>query len=249
MPACFQSQLEGVGAGLVAPRGEGGRATAIRRRASTAFSPFTRAGSAPGPTITKSLYMTRRRFRIFPSATYFLLEARGMGQHDVGFAPGGEGERLAGAHGDRLDGEPALPLEHGHQDVQQPRVLGARGGGQDDDVRLGPRRGRQGQRGRDHQEPAPHPWPPSPVTPPPPRPVGRGRGEGRLGLRTRDTVGRICFREHTWGQEHGQCRRLARPERPLTGGRGRRARTAGPRWRPARPGTPGTGAGSRARPE
>src|SRR5262249_11164572 len=41
------------------------------------------------------------------------------------------------ADGDGLDGEAGLLLEHGHENVEQPRVLGARGGGEDDVRGLG----------------------------------------------------------------------------------------------------------------
>jgi hypothetical protein len=46
--------------------------SAMRLRASSAFgSPLIFAGSSGGPMTTKSLYMTRRRLDILPSATYF----------------------------------------------------------------------------------------------------------------------------------------------------------------------------------
>ena len=46
--------------------------SAMRLSASTALGmPLIFAGSSSGPMMTKSLYMTRRRFCILPSSTYF----------------------------------------------------------------------------------------------------------------------------------------------------------------------------------
>src|SRR5581483_2390472 len=77
IPACFQSSSSRRWVPDLSPR-ETNRdcVSAIRSRASTALArPLTLAGSSAGPTRTKSLYMTSRRFRILPSATYFFSSA------------------------------------------------------------------------------------------------------------------------------------------------------------------------------
>src|SRR5215468_4766020 len=55
-----------------------------------------------------------------------------MHERYVGLATAGQGQGLPRADGDGLDGQAGLFLEHGHEEIEQPRVLGARGGGQDD---------------------------------------------------------------------------------------------------------------------
>ena len=71
-PACFHSACSSTCVPDLSPR-ETKRAwlSAMRFRASAAGSPLIFAGSSSGPMMTKSLYMTRRRFRILPSSTYF----------------------------------------------------------------------------------------------------------------------------------------------------------------------------------
>jgi len=73
MPACFHRFVSRMWVPDLSPR-ETKRepVSAIRFSAATAlFSPLIWAGSASGPTMTKSLYMTSRRLSILPSATYF----------------------------------------------------------------------------------------------------------------------------------------------------------------------------------
>ncbi|MEX2146344.1 MAG: hypothetical protein WED01_04945 [Candidatus Rokuibacteriota bacterium] len=63
-----------------------------------------------------------------------------MGERHVRFAARGEGEGLARAHRDRLEGVAGLPLEQRHEDVEEPGILRARGAGEDDRVRDARRR-------------------------------------------------------------------------------------------------------------
>ena len=76
IPACFQSASSRAWVPDLSPRDTNrASAAAILFSASTAGSPLTRAGSSAGPITMKSLYMTRRRFAILPSSTYFLSRA------------------------------------------------------------------------------------------------------------------------------------------------------------------------------
>ena len=50
-----------------------------------------------------------------------------MHERDIGIAALSNGERLSGTHGGGLDLVPGLLLEVRHEDVQQARVLSARG--------------------------------------------------------------------------------------------------------------------------
>jgi hypothetical protein len=72
-----------------------------------------------------------------PFLDVLLLHRGGVRERHVGLSAPGEGERLAGAHGDGLHRHARLLLEHRHEHVEQARVLGARGGGEDHDARLG----------------------------------------------------------------------------------------------------------------
>src|SRR5207245_10339488 len=65
-----------------------------------------------------------------------LLQLGRVSKRHVGLATSSKRERLAGAHRDRLHRVSGLSLEHWDQDIEEPRVLGARGGGQDDSGRL-----------------------------------------------------------------------------------------------------------------
>ena len=70
IPACFHRPCSRMCVPDLSPR-ETKRdcVSAIRLSASTAFvMPLILAGSSSGPMMTKSLYMTRRRFSILPSA-------------------------------------------------------------------------------------------------------------------------------------------------------------------------------------
>ena len=143
-PACFHSPSSSMCVPDLSPR-ETKRdcVSAIRLIASTALGmPLIFAGSSSGPMMTKSLYMTRRRFSILPSSTYFRSTDGRVDQGDVGLAARGQRQRLPRADRDRLDGQPRLLLEHGHQHVEEPRVLRARGRRQDHrrGLRLGRRR-------------------------------------------------------------------------------------------------------------
>src|SRR5215472_15346260 len=73
MPACFQSPSSRRWVPDLSPRDtKRDCVSAIRLRASTALGmPLILAGSSSAPTMMKSLYMTRRRFCILPSSTYF----------------------------------------------------------------------------------------------------------------------------------------------------------------------------------
>ena len=82
--------------------------------------PAILAGSAAGPTITKSLYITSRRSRACRSATNCVLRLAGVDQQDVGVAAASDLERLAGAHGDDLDATAALLLEAGRMAFSNP---------------------------------------------------------------------------------------------------------------------------------
>src|SRR5882724_3886658 len=73
LPACFHSPSSRRWVPDLSPR-ETKRdcVPAMRLRASTALGmPLILAGSSSGPMMTKSLYMTSRRFCILPSSTYF----------------------------------------------------------------------------------------------------------------------------------------------------------------------------------
>jgi len=60
------------------------------------------------------------------------LDRRRVHERHISFSTGRQGQRLPRADGDGLDGQAGLLLEHGHEDVEQPRVLGPGGRGQDD---------------------------------------------------------------------------------------------------------------------
>ncbi len=72
-PAFFHSDFSRLCVPESSPRETNlARPAAIRCIASTlSFVDLIPAGSPGGPRITKSLYMTRRRFKSLPSATYF----------------------------------------------------------------------------------------------------------------------------------------------------------------------------------
>lgn len=59
-------------------------------------------------------------------------EGRGVDEDDVGVASGGDGKGLAGADGYNPDAGVALPFEGGDDVVQEPGVVGAGGGGEDE---------------------------------------------------------------------------------------------------------------------
>ena len=109
------------------------------------------AGSARGPTITKSLCMTSRPSTRSPASTYGPLRRRRVDEDDVGVASRGHAQRRARADGDHLDVDPALRLEARHQHVEQPAVLRAGRRRQDDRaLRLGV--GIEWQAGRERKE-------------------------------------------------------------------------------------------------
>ncbi len=110
-------------------------------------SPLILAGSSAGPMITKSLYMTRRRFVSLPSITYFFSSVGRVHQGHVGLALRGQSQRLPGSDRERLHGIAGLRLEHRHQHVEQPRVLGAGGRRQDHGGGLRHQRSRREEKG------------------------------------------------------------------------------------------------------
>ena len=123
----------------------------MRLSASTAFGmPLIFAGSSSGPMMTKSLYMTRRRFSILPSSTYFR-SSEGAWTSATSASP-----RAASASACPVPTEIVLTVSPvffsniGHQHVEEPGVLGARGRRQDH--RAGLRLGRR--------RPPPRPHPP-----------------------------------------------------------------------------------------
>ena len=100
-------------------------------RPSTSSMPRILAGSPGGPTMTKSLCMTSRRFTPCPSATSFCSSAGEWTSRTSAspFLP--IAMRLAGADRDGLHEVAGLLLEDRHEDVEQPRVLRAGGGRED----------------------------------------------------------------------------------------------------------------------
>ena len=127
---------------LLSPRETNGAfaASIFLSAAVMSLPPATFAGSLFGPTRTKSLYITGKRFTPKPSATNFSSAALGVHEHHVGVAAARDVERLAGAERDHAHLDAGLLLEDRQQVLEQARLLGRRGRRDGDELVLRARR-------------------------------------------------------------------------------------------------------------
>ena len=115
----------------------GALASMIALKASlAAVMPVILAGSSFGPTTMKSLYITSKRSLAKPSATN-LSSALRLWTSSTSASPlRADFDRLARTHGDHVDLAVRQLLEVGQDEVQEPRIGGAGGGGQDQPGRI-----------------------------------------------------------------------------------------------------------------